>query len=334
LAAAVAATTLVHPFAAAAGFAPDARCEAGKNDAVGKYAACSARAHRNLVLTGDVDRYGDEILKCQAKCADVFAKLEIVAGPGVCPSEADTGDVQDFVSSCVSLVSDALAGGTLPEDASACCSELGTCQDDLTLCGGEYDACQTELAACQTGAPNGLLESGQTGCWNSSGTMIDCGGSGQDGELLRGSTRSYAASGDGTITDDKTWLVWEKLSDDGSIHDKDTTYNWDGAFAKIATLNATAFAGYSDWRLPNVLELESLLDFERVAPTVDAAFHSGCSASCSVTGCSCTRSAGYWTSTTYLFDPPCAWVISFGSGGRSTPLKTSMNAARAVRGGN
>ena len=27
-----------------------------------------------------------------------------------------------------------------------------------------------------------------------------------------------------------TGLMWEKLSDDGSIHDKDTTYIWDDAF--------------------------------------------------------------------------------------------------------
>ena len=61
-------------------------------------------------------------------------------------------------------------------------------------------------------------------------------------------------NGDGTITDTKTGLMWEKLSDDGSIHDKDTAYTWANAFAvKVATLNGGGgFAGHTDWRVPNV----------------------------------------------------------------------------------
>jgi hypothetical protein len=39
-------------------------------------------------------------------------------------------------------------------------------------------------------------------------------------------TRAYVDNGDGTITDSKTGLMWEKLSDDGSIHDWDATYTW------------------------------------------------------------------------------------------------------------
>ena len=33
-----------------------------------------------------------------------------------------------------------------------------------------------------------------------------------------------------TITDVNTGLMWEKLSDDGSIHDKDNAYSWTNAF--------------------------------------------------------------------------------------------------------
>jgi len=61
--------------------------------------------------------------------------------------------------------------------------------------------------------------------------------------------------------------MWEKLSDDGSIHDKDTTYTWANAFAtKVAALNAGGgFAGYTDWRVPNVNELQSIVNY---APSV------------------------------------------------------------------
>ena len=36
----------------------------------------------------------------------------------------------------------------------------------------------------------------------------------------------FVDNGDGTITDTKTGLQWEKKSDDGTIHDQDDTYTW------------------------------------------------------------------------------------------------------------
>ena len=79
--------------------------------------------------------------------------------------------------------------------------------------------------------------------------------------------------------------MWEKLGDDGSIHDKDAATLWADAFAmKIATLNATLFGGYNDWRLPNVNELQSLANYSGVSPTVHAPFDTGCVAGCTVSG--------------------------------------------------
>ena len=51
-------------------------------------------------------------------------------------------------------------------------------------------------------------------------------GTGSDGDLQKGASRSFTDNGDGTITDNTTGLMWEKKSDDGSIHDKDNTYTW------------------------------------------------------------------------------------------------------------
>lgn len=91
--------------------------------------------------------------------------------------------------------------------------------------------------------------------WNSSGLPTPCVMSGQDGELQTGLSREYVDNGNGTIRDMRTGLMWEKLSDDDSIHDKDPIYPWDGAFWKADMLNASGFAGHADWRVPNRREI-------------------------------------------------------------------------------
>ncbi|MCZ2110602.1 MAG: DUF1566 domain-containing protein, partial [Dehalococcoidia bacterium] len=101
-------------------------------------------------------------------------------------------------------------------------------------------------------------------------------GPGSDGDLQKGTARYFTDNGDGTITDNMTGLMWEKKSDDGSIHDKDNKYTW-GMTSSPYTMNGTmvteflaalntgsGFAGHTDWRIPNRFELESLLDLENV----------------------------------------------------------------------
>src|SRR5205809_555458 len=116
-----------------------------------------------------------------------------------------------------------------------------------------------------TGCP--LPSTGQTTCWNSSGSIISCAGTGQDGELRKGAALAYIDNGDGTIIDLNTGLMWEKLSSDRSVHDTNNIYTWDQAFSvHVATLNANNFAAHNDWRLPNVKELQSIIDYSRSLP--------------------------------------------------------------------
>src|SRR5206468_4130957 len=104
---------------------------------------------------------------------------------------------------------------------------------------------------------------GQTTCWDSSGAVIPCAGTGQDGDMRAGVPLSYTDNGDGAITDNNTGLVWGKLSWDGSIHDVFNFYKWGDAFAvHVATLNSMRFAGHADWRLPNAKELLSIVNYE------------------------------------------------------------------------
>ena len=131
-----------------------------------------------------------------------------------------------------------------------------------------------------------------------------------------------------------TGLMWEKLSDNSSIHDKDTLYTWDNAFAvKVATLNSGSFAGHTDWRVPNRKELESILNLQNVHPSVSPVFNSGCAPGCTVLTCSCTLSSLYWSSSTYAGTPQLAWGGNFSDGYVFTDLKGNGYYVRAVRGG-
>ncbi|MEB2283570.1 MAG: hypothetical protein B6D46_14980 [Polyangiaceae bacterium UTPRO1] len=185
------------------------------------------------------------------------------------------------------------------------------------------------------GTGGGLLNTGQTTSY----------GAGSDGDLQKGTVRSYADNGDGTITDNVTGLMWEKKSDDDSIHDKDNIYTWgvelspytmDGTIVTefLAALNSGGgFAGHTDWRIPNRFELESLLDLENVVPSVDPAFNTGCMGGCTVTTCSCTQSSYYWSSTTSQSSPDSAWEVDFSAGYMDASGKSNYDYVRAVRGG-
>jgi hypothetical protein len=151
---------------------------------------------------------------------------------------------------------------------------------------------------------------------------------------------SYTDNGDGTITDDNLGLTWEKLSYDGSIHQFTDTHEFAEAQAKVATLNATTFAGHDDWRLPSVRELHTLLR-PGPAPLIDPIFNTGCTFPCPVTTCSCTSTSSVfdeetWSSTLYPFHPNSFWTVDFRSLGADAGVASGIagnddNHVRAVR---
>jgi hypothetical protein len=103
---------------------------------------------------------------------------------------------------------------------------------------------------------------------------------------------------------------------------------------KVATLNGGGgFAGYTDWRVPNVNELQSLANYGAVNPAVSPAFNTGCTPACTVLTCSCTLSSTYWSSSTYQDYPAFAWDVYFYDGFVTAAAKTSNYYVRAVRGG-
>lgn len=179
---------------------------------------------------------------------------------------------------------------------------------------------------------------GQEVCFTANGLPISCQSTGQDGDLRMGLARSYTDNGDGTITDNNTGLMWEKLDNSrkaglAGIHTATRLYVWSDALGKVAALNFAGFAGYNDWRLPNISELMSLIDISHEKPAIDSVFNTNCVADCTIATCSCTGSEYTWSSTTSQFTPANAWIVDFTAGGVSVDFKTTPDLVRAVRGG-
>ena len=103
-----------------------------------------------------------------------------------------------------------------------------------------------------------VWRTGQTTCWDESGNVVTCANTGQDGNHLAGvawpATRFEAGTGGEAdcVTDNLTDLMWVKVADDVSR-------GWSDA---LDHANSLEFCGHSDWRLPNIVELRSLANYE------------------------------------------------------------------------
>jgi hypothetical protein len=120
---------------------------------------------------------------------------------------------------------------------------------------------------------------------------------------------AYAANGDGTVTDTSTGLIWQQ-TDDGQAR------AWQNALPYCEDLE---LAGQTDWHLPNIRELQSIVDYGRYNPSINPAF-------------SC-RSQAYWSGTTSAYHPDHARYVHFGDGQLGPTVKTSSMYVRCVRGG-
>ena len=107
----------------------------------------------------------------------------------------------------------------------------------------------------------------------------------------------FTDNSDGTVTDNMTGLMWVR---DGAII-LGYRYDWDGVLVFCNNLN---LAGYDDWRMPNVREMQSLVDYEMLCPALPAGHpFEG-------------MNGRYWTSTTWKYNPntyALAMAICYGT---------------------
>ncbi|WP_423457974.1 DUF1566 domain-containing protein [Ottowia sp. VDI28] len=137
----------------------------------------------------------------------------------------------------------------------------------------------------------------------------------------------YSIDPSGTIvTDQATALQWARCTfgqawDGSGCTGKTAAPNWYNALQAAQTANAAHYLGYSDWRLPNVSEMESLMEMDSANPNIDLTAFPG------------TEGALYWTSTTDEYSFSFAWYASFHDGHVLRTDKTGLGYVRLVRGG-
>jgi hypothetical protein len=116
----------------------------------------------------------------------------------------------------------------------------------------------------------------------------------------------FVDNGDGTVTDKRTGLMWQKATDV-------TRRTWSNARTYCESL---ILAGHDDWRMPSYAELESILDETRLDPAIDPVFQA--------------ISDSYWSSSAWTGDC-CAWIVGFKGGGAGSHELAVLNYVRAVR---
>lgn len=145
------------------------------------------------------------------------------------------------------------------------------------------------------GAGNGVLPmTGQTSCFDILGRKIACGGAGQDGEMRTGRiwpANRFAVAGD-VVIDRLTGLGWRRKASLTA-----TPVSWVEAIAAVAQLNGGSEEQAGRWRLPNINELESLVDCETYGPALPVGHPFE------------NVQESYWSSTTSAFEPDWAWAL-------------------------
>ncbi|MCX6308691.1 MAG: DUF1566 domain-containing protein, partial [Bacteroidia bacterium] len=126
------------------------------------------------------------------------------------------------------------------------------------------------------------------------------------------SVTPFTDNGDGTIKDNFTGLTWQKNA-------STTLMTWEAALAYSKTVT---LGGKSDWRMPNIKELQSLNDVSRVKPSINKTYFPNI-----------ITAASYWSSTSQFSKPAIAWILHTDYGVVTYIEKTLSNPVILVRGG-
>lgn len=132
----------------------------------------------------------------------------------------------------------------------------------------------------------------------------------------------FQAHADGTVTDLATGLLWKQCEEGrqgADCHGTTREFSWQEA---LTHAQGVVFAGYKDWRLPNLKELQSLVELRCAQPAIN------------VRRFPRTSSRLFWSSSPSMYYPNgYGWHVDFNYGDYDDDNRDFRFAVRLVRGG-
>ena len=123
-------------------------------------------------------------------------------------------------------------------------------------------------------------------------------------------TKVLIDNGDGTVTDNTTGFIWQKVLSTDNL-------TWENA---LAYCNSLDLAGYTDWRLPSIRELQSIIDYGK-SPAVDSSYFTNLTAG----------KTQHRSSTTKSDNVSTAFIVNMSEGVSSYSAKSTLTKVWAMR---
>ncbi len=140
-------------------------------------------------------------------------------------------------------------------------------------------------------------------------------------------TEDFVINTDGTVTHTKTGLTWMRCSvgqvwnnaqqvcvDDGNV--ANDRYDWNNA---VSMVDQYSYGGHSDWRLPNIKELASIVELKCFRPAINLEIFPG------------THTRGNWLADPNEKDKYSGWLVYLGYTNSSVDLRKTEGWIRLVR---
>jgi hypothetical protein len=327
--------------------------ECDSNTGVVRNCIADSNGCAQLEVTGTNDN-ASHCGTCNNKCTNDYGSTK--CSSSACVPTCDTGygdcdgNPKNGCEASLATFCNGHASSCSAQNICACSSAFAGDKCDQCAIGalGIYPDCFLPASTdyCLTNQCVPVTPTGQDKCYDTGGTLENpCPGSiskdcyddsnvivpfcGQDAQYTDrsrsyicldklGNTKDCATLADGDMVKDSlTNLIWQRY-----VIDSSETLAWQAAVDKCKSLkhsDGSAYGGQTDWRLANILELQSIVDYSRSSQSID------------LTAFPSTPNDFFWSSSVDGTSVPR--VMDFKSGGVSGDQTSKLHYFRCVRGG-